>query len=177
MGHGVVFWITGLSGAGKTSVATVLRARLVAAGHPVVLLDGDALRAVFGQRFGHDMDERRYLAMCYARLCRELALQGMHVICATISMFHEVRAWNRREIPGYREIYLRVPPDTRRLRDHKGVYASGDAAVEFGVTSFEEPRSPDVVIDNHGPVSAEDAVDVIWNALVPGALPAVLDAE
>ena len=46
-----------------------------------------------------------------ARLCRLLAGQGFDVVCATISLFHEVQRWNRENIPNYREIYLRVPID------------------------------------------------------------------
>ena len=78
-----------------------------------------------------------------ARLCRMLASQGADVVCPTISLFHEVQRWNRENIPGYREIYLRVPLDELRRRDRKGIYAAaqrGDAQTSSGSTC--RPRFP-----------------------------------
>jgi len=106
---GRVFWITGLSGAGKTTVGRQLWARLRAAGRPVIFLDGDALRVAIAEDLGYSEGNRRRSAMRNARLCRLLAEQGTDVVCATISLFHEVQRWNRANIRGYREIYLRVP--------------------------------------------------------------------
>src|SRR5215467_7494012 len=101
---GRVFWITGLSGAGKTTVGRELWSRLRAAGRPVTFLDGDMLRDVIAEDLGHSSGDRRRSAMRNARLCRLLAGQGADVVCATISLFHEVQRWNREHIPGYREI-------------------------------------------------------------------------
>lgn len=162
---GTLLWLTGLSGAGKTSVALKLRDLFFSNGRPVILLDGDVLRGIIGTRFGYDPEDRRYLAMCYSRLCKELTDQGFDVICATISMFEAVRRWNRSEIPEYCEVYLRVPPHERRRRDSKSVYAD-DKAVEFPKEDFEEPGSPDLLIDNHGDMSAAAAAEVIWRAYV-----------
>src|SRR5580700_9784200 len=86
-----VFWITGLSGAGKTTLARELCNRLRDAGHPVFFLDGDALRSAIAEDLGHSAGDRRRSAMRNARLCRLLAEQGAYVVCATISLFHEVQ--------------------------------------------------------------------------------------
>src|ERR1700675_1668824 len=123
---GRVFWITGLSGAGKTTLGLELSSRLRAAGRRVTFLDGDALRSVIAEDLGHSLDDRRRSAMRNARLCRLLAEQGVDVVCATISLFHEVQRWNRKNITGYREIYLRVPMDELRRRDTKGIYARAE---------------------------------------------------
>jgi adenylylsulfate kinase-like enzyme/phosphohistidine swiveling domain-containing protein len=162
---GRVFWITGLSGAGKTTVGRELSSRLRAAGHPVVFLDGDALRAVIAEDLGHSAGHRRRSAMRNARLCRLLSAQGADVVCATISLFHEVQHWNRENIPGYREIYLRVPIDELRRRDSKGIYAAaqrGDARDVVGLdVTAEVPETPDLVLDNYGPLDVATAVDRI----------------
>ena len=126
---GRVFWITGLSGAGKTTLGRELWGRLRAAGRPATFLDGDALRSVIAEDLGHSADDRRRSAMRNARLSRLLAEQGADVVCATISLFHEVHRWNRENIPGYREIYLRVPIDELRRRDSKGIYSGLSAAM------------------------------------------------
>src|SRR6516164_1731769 len=162
---GRVFWITGLSGAGKTTVGRELWTRLRAAGRPAVFLDGDALRAVIAEDLGYSVGSRRQSAMRNARLCRLLARQGTDVVCATISLFHEVQRWNRENIPGYREIYLRVPIEELRRRDSKGIYAEArrsDARDVVGLdVPAEAPEAPDLVLDNYGELDVTAAVDRI----------------
>jgi glutamine kinase len=162
---GRVFWITGLSGAGKTTVGRELWSRLRADGRPVIFLDGDALRPVISEDLGHSIENRRRSAMRNARLCRLLAEQGTDVVCATISLFHEVQRWNRENIPGYREIYLRVPIDELRRRDCKGLYAGaqgGDVRNVVGLdVPAEAPETPDLVLDNYRALDVATAVDHI----------------
>jgi adenylylsulfate kinase-like enzyme/phosphohistidine swiveling domain-containing protein len=162
---GRVFWITGLSGAGKTTLGQELWSRLRAAGRPVIFLDGDALRAVIAEDLDHSAGNRRRSAMRNARLCRLLAEQGADVVCATISLFHEVQRWNRENIPGYREIYLRVPIDELRCRDSKGIYAGSQRADARDVVGIdvpaEAPEAPDLVLDNYGALDVATAVDRI----------------
>ena len=162
---GRVFWITGLSGAGKTTLGRELWSRLRAAGRPATFLDGDALRGVIAEDLDHSAGHRRRSAMRNARLCRLLADQGADVVCATISLFHEVQRWNRENIPGYREIYLRVPIDELRRRDSKGIYAAaqrGDTRDVVGLdVPAEAPEAPDLVLDNYGALDISTAVDRI----------------
>jgi hypothetical protein len=105
-----------------------------------------------------------------ARLCRLLAEQGNDVVCATISLFHEVQRWNRENIPGYREIYLRVPMDELRRRDSKGIYVGverggGHDFVGLDVVGVdvaaEIPKDPDLVLDNYGVLDVATAVNRI----------------
>jgi adenylylsulfate kinase-like enzyme/phosphohistidine swiveling domain-containing protein len=162
---GRVFWITGLSGAGKTTLGRELWGRLRAAGRPATFLDGDALRAAIAEDLEHNASDRRRSAMRNARLCRLLAEQGSDVVCATISLFHEVQHWNRENIPGYREIYLRVPIDELRRRDSKGIYTGdrrGDSRNVVGLdVPAEAPEAPDLVLDNYGALDVSTAVDRI----------------
>lgn len=138
-----MIWITGLSGAGKSTLARALMPDLPGA----VLLDGDELRAVLGEgASGFDRQSRLRLAMIYARLCKLLADQGLTVVIATISLFHEVHAWNRTHLPGYLEIWLESPEEVRRARDPKGLYAAaarGQAAQMAGQdTPVDVPLAP-----------------------------------
>jgi adenylylsulfate kinase-like enzyme/phosphohistidine swiveling domain-containing protein len=167
---GRVFWITGLSGAGKTTIGRELWRRLQAAGRSVIFLDGDALREVIAEDLGHSTSNRRRSAMRNARLCRLLSSQGQDVVCPTISLFHEVQRWNRENIPGYREIYLRVPMDELRRRDSKGMYAAahrGDLRDVVGLdVPAELPQAPDLILDNFGMIDGAAAVDQIWTKCV-----------
>lgn len=138
-----VIWITGLSGAGKSTLAHEVVARLRAEGKAVVHLDGDELREVFGavaaNAQNHGREGRLALAMQYAHLCRVVASQGLTVVIATISLFREVHAWNRRNLPGYFEVYLKVPVDELRRRDPKGIYRRFDAGELSNVAGLDLP--------------------------------------
>lgn len=164
----IVFWITGLSGAGKSTVSHLLAKKMRSGNIPVLELDGDVLRAIFADATGHATDDRLKLAQSYARLCREVATQGISVICATVSMFHEVRLWNRKHIPGYREIYLRVPLDELKARDPKGLYAASSRGELKNLVGLdlpaELPENPDLTIDNHAGTSPQNAVELIWKS-------------
>lgn len=157
---GRVIWITGLSGAGKTTLARALLRELPGA----VLLDGDELREVLGAAdSGFDPASRRKLALTYARLAGLLARQGLAVIVATISLFHEVHAWNRRNLPGYLEVFLDVPHEVCRRRDAKGLYAARDAGQAGSMVgsgaAAEFPLSPHLVLNER--ISVAEAVQAI----------------
>src|SRR5580700_128682 len=119
---GRVFWITGLSAAGKTSIGRALSADLRSCGRTVIFLDGDTLRAAVSNDLGYSIENRRAAAMRNGKLCRMLAEQGFDVVCSTISLFHDVQRWNRANIPHYNEIFVRVPLEELKRRDTKGIY-------------------------------------------------------
>jgi adenylylsulfate kinase len=155
MQQGKVIWITGLSGAGKSTLAHEVVARLRTSGEAVVMLDGDELREVFGavaaNAQNHGREGRLALAMQYAHLCRILAAQGLTVVIATISLFREVHTWNRAQLPGYFEVYLKVPIEELRRRDPKGIYRRFDAGELTHVAgldlSIDEPEAANWVAE------------------------------
>ena len=164
---GRVIWITGLSGAGKTTLCRELVVYLRTQGRSVLMLDGDELREVFGATAAnaqnHGRDGRLALAMQYAYLCRVIASQGMTVVIATISLFREVHSWNRENLPGYFEVYLKVPIDELRRRDPKGIYRRFDSGVLDNVAGLDlpidEPRSADFIAE-HDPTKTVEGLTV-----------------
>jgi adenylylsulfate kinase-like enzyme len=113
------------------------------------------------------------LAGQYAAMCRLINSQGITVVCATISMFQEVRDWNREHLTRYCEVYVKVPLDELIRRDQKGLYSRalrGEAENVMGVNaSFEEPLQPDIVVENDGSRSVEAVFEELWKSIQRGA--------
>lgn len=161
-----VYWITGLSGAGKTTIGKMFYEKLKESYPNTVFLDGDIMRKVFGDDLGYSKEDRRKCAMRYSRLCAMLQEQGMNVICCTISMFDSVRDWNRENICNYKEIYVKVSMDTLIARDQKGLYSGRTEEKQkelVGVhMEIEEPKYPDLILENEGEISPEEQVKAIF---------------
>ena len=125
--EGRVIWITGLSGSGKTALALEVIRKLKEIRKDVLLLDGDELRNIFSldveNSQNYDRATRITLSLKYAKLAKLLSLQGGIVIVSTISMFKEVYAWNKENLPGYFEVYLKVPLEELFSRDSKKIYS------------------------------------------------------
>ncbi len=160
-----LYWITGLAGAGKTTIARALLARLQERELPSLLLDGDELREALGKTGNHGPNDRRELATTYSKLARLFHAQGLHVLCATISPFPDIRQSLRDSTPGYTEVYVRVSQQTLVHRDQKGLYSQasgiGPRLMVGSDIPFEEPRTPDIVIDNEPGTSIEKHVTAI----------------
>ena len=149
------YWVTGLAGAGKTTIALGFYDRLKQSGRPAIFLDGDMLRDILGDLSpSHKAQDRLRLALMYGRLCRLLTSQNIDVVCATISMFDEVYRWNRENIPGYIEIYIKTPLDILIGRDKNKIYSRALAGEICNVVGIDiplvEPPRPDAIVANNG---------------------------
>ena len=163
---GRLFWITGLSGAGKTTIGTMLYQKLKEKYPNTVLLDGDVLRQVFGNDLGYSKEERFACAMRYARLCKLLTEQGIFVICCSISMFDAVREWNRENMENYTEVYIQVPMEILERRNQKNLYDDVKRGTVENVVGMdlglEMPKNPDIVLVNDGTKKSEEMGEELW---------------
>lgn len=152
---GGVIWISGYSAAGKTTTGRYVNKLLQAEGRNSVFLDGDQLRSIFANKWGYSKEDRIELACTYFRLCSHLSKQGCVVVISAVAMFDEARQWFNQNVENGLEVYLQVPLDIRVSRDEKtkGVYKK--AAYDSNV--YTEPRNADVVIQNHGKTTVEEA--------------------
>ncbi len=99
MNKNKIYWILGLSASGKTTLSKILVKELIKEEKKVILLDGDNLRRIFDDENlekSYTREARLNLSFKYAKLVRELSLQGFDVVIATISMFKEKYSWNRK---------------------------------------------------------------------------------
>ena len=102
-----LFWITGLSGSGKTSISKKITPFIEKRYGPTINFSGDDIRKTFGfDKF--DKVSRIKYAMFYSKLCKILVDEGYTVIFSTVSLFSKVREWNKINIKGYVEIYIKT---------------------------------------------------------------------
>lgn len=158
MEKGTVYFFTGLSGAGKTTLGGLFHRRLKAKHSNVILLDGDLIRPVYNEDIGYSDADRVKGAQRTFRVAKMLSDQGVDVVVCSICMYTAVRDWNRTNIENYREIYIKVKPETLLTRNQKGLYTSGHDVVGVDLP-FDEPQRPDVVVENDGTEPPEVIVE------------------
>ncbi len=165
MDKGMVYWITGLSGAGKTTIGNALYYRICEKKNNVVILDGDVLKQLVGNELGYSREGRLERAKRYSNLCKVLSNQGIDVIICTIAMFKSVRDYNRKYIENYVEIYLEVSEETLKRRDRKGLYSGYQAGIVKNIVGVDQkvefPENPDILIKNDGKFTIKECVDLI----------------
>lgn len=172
--QGTVYFFTGLSGAGKTTIGGLFYQRLKATKPNVVLLDGDEIRIAFGEDVGYTQPERQRWARRIFRVCQLLAGQGIDVVVCSIAMYESVRQWNRENIPNYREIYIKVNRNTLIQRNQKGLYTAGKNVVGIDLP-FDEPQHPDIVVSNDGDCTPLELVEDLERTLYPNIVETTVD--
>lgn len=167
--RGFVVWLTGLSGAGKTTIAHALAERLRGAGYRVEILDGDVVRQHFSKGLGFSKEDRIENIRRVAYVAHLLARNGVVVITALISPYREGRNYARRLIGDFVEVYVKCPLEVLIERDVKGLYAKalkGEIPNFTGISDpYEPPENPEVVVETDKE-TVEESVDKIWRALV-----------
>ena len=165
---GTLYWFTGLSGAGKTTIGKLLYAKLRKEKDNVVLMDGDMLRSAL-KRYDYSRAYREKRSYRDVEICKMITDQGIDIVWCGINMFDGVREWSRAHIPNYREIYLEVPMEVLFQRDTKGLYAGAREGRIKDVVGMDQkaelPKSPDVHYVNDGSVPPEQVLGIIWQQL------------
>ncbi|WP_410640146.1 adenylyl-sulfate kinase [Amycolatopsis sp. lyj-346] len=150
--RGATVWLTGLSASGKSSVAVELERRLVAAGRPAYLLDGDNLRHGLNAGLGFSPEDRAENVRRVAEVARLFADAGVVAIASLISPYEADRTRARAVHEGlpFVEVFVDTPLEVCEARDPKGMYAKARAGEITGFTGidapYERPSSPDLVL-------------------------------
>lgn len=151
-GRGMVVWMTGLSGSGKTTIAQEAEKRLVRAGASTYVLDGDKLRRGLNSDLGFSDSDRRENIRRTAEVAKLFADMGIITIVTLISPFKESREQARRIVGGaFSEVYVKASVETCKKRDPKNLYKKaldGNIKDFTGLDSpYEEPANPELVLD------------------------------
>src|SRR5579862_1901310 len=151
MAQGFTVWLTGLSGAGKSTIADLLTTELEARGRLVDVLDGDVVRTHLSKGLGFSREDRDTSILRIAFVCSLLTRHGVAVISAAISPYAETRRQAREQIGDCIEVYVSCPIEELTRRDVKGLYARalrGEIANFTGVSDpYEAPNHPDVLVE------------------------------
>lgn len=164
-------WLTGLSGSGKSTVAVEVERRLLAAGRPCYLLDGDNLRHGINADLGFDRHGREENVRRVGEVARLFADAGLVALVPVIAPFAAGRAAVRaaHEAAGLRllEVHVDTPLALCELRDPKGLYARARAGLLHGMTGiddpYEAPAAPELRLD--GDESVDEAAAAILRLL------------
>ena len=166
-----VLWFTGLSGAGKSTIANLVEKKLAARGRHTFLLDGDNVRHGLNRDLGFTEADRIENIRRVGEVARLMADAGLIVLTAFISPFRAERHMVRRMVPEgeFLEIFVDTPLAEAEQRDVKGLYAkarAGELKNFTGIDSpYEPPEAPEMRIDTTK-MSAEEAADMIVDQLL-----------
>jgi len=148
--NGATIWLTGISGAGKTTIALRLVEELRKDGHAVELLDGDEVRKAFGAHLGFSKEDRDEHIRRIGYLAKLLSRNGVIVVVAAISPYREVRNEVKGSMENFIEVFVNAPLEVCEARDVKGLYKrarSGELLNFTGVSDpYESPLAPDVEV-------------------------------
>ena len=167
--RGAVIWFTGLSGSGKTTVAQIVEEKLLDAGVPVEILDGDVVRENLSKGLGFSEEDRNTNIRRIAFVAHLLQRNGTFVITAAISPYKAVRDEARSMIKDFVEVFADAPLEVCEERDVKGLYAKARAGEIKGFTGiddpYEAPENAEVVIKT-GEQSPEESAQQVIDKLI-----------
>jgi bifunctional enzyme CysN/CysC len=173
-GQGLTIWLTGLSSAGKSTIAQALYEKLWAKGYKIEWLDGDVVRQHLNKGLGFSKEDRDENIRRIGFVAELLTRNGVIVLVSAISPYRAVRDEVRRRIGNFIEVYVQAPLETCEQRDLKGIYRRGRAGELQRVTGlddpYEPPLEPEVVCHTDRQTVAESVANVLdyvepWLAL------------
>ena len=180
---GFTLWFTGLSGSGKSTIAHVIGPELDQRGLVVEYLDGDTVRTHLSKGLGFSKEDRDTNIERIGWVASRLTRQGGAVIAAAISPYRETRRKARElveEFGPFVEVFVATSLDECARRDVNGLYAKAFAGEIKGFTGvddpYEEPASPEIVVETEGKTPEESAQVVIEKLEQLGLIPAAVAA-
>ena len=166
---GVAIWMTGLSGAGKTTISIPLVVKLREMGYRVQSLDGDVVRKKLTKDLGFTKEDRDKNIERVTFVAEMLVKHGTIAVCAFISPYKEERQYARCEIGRFIEVYVECPLEVCEERDVKGLYKLARAGEIKNFTGIDDPYEPPEnaeIVVNTSKLTLEEEVDTIVEYLI-----------
>lgn len=144
---GILFWITGFSGSGKTQLAKKIHSKITKEYGTTILFSGDDIRRIFKLK-GYTTKDRLETVMKYCKLSKFITSQNINVLFAVIGMIDEVRDWNRKNIKNYLEIYIKSDLKKIIRKNKKKIYHLNKKNIVGIDIKPEYPKRPDIIVKN-----------------------------
>tara|TARA_Y100000389_G_C17398092_1_gene483749 strand:- start:353 stop:892 length:540 start_codon:yes stop_codon:yes gene_type:complete len=145
--HGILFWITGLSGSGKTRIAKKIAPKIRKKYGNTLVLSGDDIRNIFNLK-GYSFEERKKTVMKYCKLAKKITSQKVNVILAVIGMVDDLRDWNMKNQKNYVEIYIKSNIKKIIKEKKKRIYHSNISKIVGLDIKPELPKNSHITIKN-----------------------------
>ena len=160
-----VIWLTGIPGSGKTTLALELQKFYEQNGLPLEILDGDEIRKTLSKDLGFSPEDRKEHNRRVIFVAQILAKNGVTTIVPLISPYRETRAFARKEIPNFVEVWVKASVDECIKRDPKGLYKKAIAGEIKNLTGlqapYEEPENAELIIDTEAQTVEESIKQII----------------
>lgn len=177
--QGFTIWFTGLSGAGKSTVARIIENELRQRALKVEVLDGDVVRTNLSKGLGFSKEDRDTNIRRIGFVCQLLSRNEVIAIAAAISPYRAIRDEVRANVGNFVEVYVSCPLDTLVERDVKGLYKkalAGEIANFTGVSDpYEAPLNPEVTIESNKETPEQSAAKLLAYLEQTGRIPLVVE--
>ena len=145
---GILFWITGLSGAGKTSLANEIKKDIKKNFGPTLVINGDDLRKIFKLN-KYDQTSRLNYGRQYCKFAKFITDQNINLIFTAVCMSDELRVWNKKNINNYIEVYLKASLSKIKKKKKKKLYLKKTNSIVGIQIKPQYPKKPDIIIVNN----------------------------
>ena len=146
---GILFWVTGLSGSGKTTISKLIKKDIVKNYGPTILVSGDDLRKIF-KFTKYSLIERQLLVKKFCSFAKFITNQNINLIFATVAMMDTPRNWNKKNIDNYVEIFIKTKINKIIDAKKKKIYHKKNIGDIVGLSIKPElPKKPDIIIMNN----------------------------
>jgi adenylylsulfate kinase-like enzyme len=162
--NGKIFWITGLSGSGKSTVGEKLKTLIKNKYSNTIIIHGDDIRNIYKFKF-YSRIKRLKLGKANSDLCKLLSEQGLNVIFTTVGLFHELFAYNRKNLKNYLEIYIKTDIKKLLKNKNKSFYKIRTKNIWGLDLKPQFPKNSEIIIENNFDKSAAKLAKIIYEKI------------
>ena len=160
---GIVFWVTGLSGVGKTTISKNLHKKITDHFGKTIFFNGDDFRRIFKLN-KYSLNARKEYVLQYSKFCKFVSEQNINVLIAVVGLFDFVRLRNKEKIKNYIEIFIKASKNNVKKNDKRKIYFKSDV---FGKDLKPElPKNSDIIITNDFKKKPEAISKSIFNSIL-----------
>lgn len=158
---GILFWLTGLSGSGKSSIAKKIKSKISKKYGPTIIFNGDDLRNILKLK-RYSLSSRLENGYKFSELFKFILNQKINIIFAGVGLFHKLRNYNKKNIHNYVEIYIKCDLNKILLVGKKKIYKKKLSNIVGKDLHAEFPRKPDIIVDNNFKEGINKLVDQLF---------------